>query len=240
MKHLKLVALLALIIGCFCCEHPQEEHLQVKNVDTLPPVADFYAKPTKGKAPLYVEFYDFSKNEPTSRYWKLENAQWEGIQQIGYSLWGNSLWGPVVSVSYDEAGTYDATLIVSNAAGVDTLTKKDYIHVLPPEPLLPPEPPIADFLIEPTEGKAPLDVLFYNQSKNADRSLELLKCTFCLGDENIKCRGDYSGPLRYIYCTPGTYTVTLIVRDVEFGLADTLIRKDYITVTDTGLYFPFP
>lgn len=230
MKHLKFVALLALIVGCFCCEHPQEEHLQVKNVDTLPPVADFYAEPTKGKAPLYVKFHDFSKNKPTSWYWKLENAQWEGRQQIG--LWGTTPKSQICHVSYDEAGTYDATLIVSNVAGVDTLTKKDYIHVLPPEP------PIADFYIEPTEGKAPLDVLFYNQSKNADRSLELLKCTFCLGDENIKCGGDYSGPLRYIYCTPGTYTVTLIVRDVEFGLADTLIRKDYITVTDTGLYYP--
>ncbi len=184
----------------------------------VPPIAKFYAEPTEGLIPLRVEFHDQSLNDPTSWRWEWElEGEYYGIDTmqnpVGY---------------YDEVGIYDATLIVSNIAGTDTLTKENYIHTMLGDP------PIADFYAEPTEGKVPLWVDFYNQSisyyYDADPWLHDVWCSWYWG--NGEREDDYSGirDAYYYYDSIGVYTVTLIIKDL-WG-ADTLIREDYITVTE--------
>jgi PKD repeat protein len=102
------------------------------------------------------------------------------------------------------------------------MIKENYIHVDPN-----PNIPIADFYAEPTEGESPLDVKFYNQSTSQASS-------------SLQCEWDYGDGIRdttyglynpsHIYYNEGIFTVTLSIKDT-YG-ADTLIREDYIHVTE--------
>ena len=172
----------------------------------LPPIAKFYGEPTSGEAPLMVEFHDQSLNDPTS--WFCDYGDGESTEY----LWQHR---------YEEPGNYDVTLIVSNLAGVDTLTKKNYIQVKLPDP------PVADFYAEPTEGESPLWVEFYNQSSGGATS-----CMLDYGDGY----GTLWMPSTYLpghsYKVAGIYTVILMVKN-DWG-TDTMIREDYIHAIATG------
>ena len=177
----------------------------------LPPIAKFYGEPTEGKIPLHVVFYNQSLNDPTSWFWEIN--YWNGV---------HLRYGDTVDVNFEnplDSGFHDVTLIVSNVAGADTLTKENYIHAIPPNP------PVADFYGDTTEGEVPLHVHFYNQSTS--------DCSYVI---NTWDYGDgwhdsqyyiYDGS--HVYSSTGVYTVTLTISD-QYG-TDKLIREDYITVT---------
>lgn len=165
----------------------------------LPPIAKFYGEPTSGEAPLYVEFYDQSLNHPTSRFWDFGDG--ESSESAEHR--------------YDEPGNYDVTLTVSNIAGIDTLTKKNYIQVEFPEP------PEIDFVGSPTKGEAPLRITF---SYIGPSPSGFVQWYFGNGD-SLYTWSD----CHYTYNTAGDFTVTLIAHD-QYDQADTMIKENYIHV----------
>src|SRR5690349_14344858 len=77
-----------------------------------PPIAEFSASPLTGPAPLFVPFTNLSLNDPTSHLWSFGDG--------GSSTKRNP------KHTYDTPGTYDVTLIETNAAGSDGETKNGY------------------------------------------------------------------------------------------------------------------
>jgi PKD repeat protein len=84
---------------------------------TDPPVADFTADKTSVYEGETVSFTDLSTNGPTSWAWTFAGGT------PGTSPAQNP------TVTYNTAGTYDVTLIATNANGSDTETKPGYITV---------------------------------------------------------------------------------------------------------------
>jgi PKD repeat protein len=82
-----------------------------------PPTADFIASPTAGCAPLEVQFTDFSSANTSSWQWTFAG---------GNPATSNE---PSPTVLYEQAGVFDVQLIVSNAAGSDTLDLTNLIVV---------------------------------------------------------------------------------------------------------------
>lgn len=179
----------------------------------LPPIAKFYGEPTSSEAPpLQVRFYDQSLNDPTHWFWDFGDGNQEEMDTL--SQYG-------VDHYYTERGNYDVTLVVSNVAGVDTLTKKDYIQIK--------EIPLkAEFFADSTEGRVPFHVHFTSESTPPEAAH-----WWDFGD-------GYHGISRnpyHSYEWAGTFTVTLIV---EIGTqADTCTKKDYIHVSPEGPHAHF-
>jgi PKD repeat protein len=86
----------------------------------VPPVADFSGSPSSGIAPLSVNFTDTSAGAPTSWAWSFGDGGTSPAQNPSHV--------------YTAAGTYSVTLQATNAGGSNTLTKTNYITVLPPPP----------------------------------------------------------------------------------------------------------
>ncbi len=90
-----------------------------------PPVAEFWASPTTGTAPLTVQFTDASTNAPTAWSWNFGDGRTSIAQSPSHT--------------YSTAGTYTVALTVTNAGGSDTETKAGYITVsAAPTPTPPP------------------------------------------------------------------------------------------------------
>ena len=104
----------------FCCDHPQpgsEYDLAFRCIRTHS--ADFGSNTTYGNPPLLVNFIDqsFSDNPITSLYWDFGDGETSTIQN------------PVHV--YEEIGTYSVSLTVNDGTDEYTITKVDYITVVP-------------------------------------------------------------------------------------------------------------
>jgi len=115
-----------------------------------PPVANFYGKPTSGKAPLSVKFTDASTGSPTTWYWDFGD--------------GTNATERSPRHSYTTPGKYTVSLTVTNAGGSDTKTRTEYITVKGTPP------PTANFYGKPTYGRAPLSVKFTDASTGSPTS----------------------------------------------------------------------
>lgn len=82
-----------------------------------PPVANFNANNTSGCAPLTVQFFDQSQNNPTNWFWTFP----------GGTPSTSSDENPVVT--YFDEGVYDVSLTVTNGGGTDQITFTNYITV---------------------------------------------------------------------------------------------------------------
>jgi PKD repeat protein len=80
-------------------------------------VADFSAEPVSGTAPLTVNFTDHSAGNPLSWAWTFGDASTSVLQHPSHT--------------YTTHGTYTVTLTVSYPGGITTITKTDYIEVVP-------------------------------------------------------------------------------------------------------------
>ena len=163
----------------------------------MPPVADFIGSPTSGEAPLTVNFTDQSSNSPTAWSWTFGDGGSSTAQNPSHDY---------------AAGTYTVSLEATNAAGSDTETRTDYISVSEP-----PQPPVADFVGNPTSGTAPLTVNFTDQSSNSPTSWD-----WTFGDGGSSTAQNPS----HDYAA-GTYTVSLEATNA--GGSDTETKTDYIT-----------
>ncbi|MBI2968107.1 MAG: PKD domain-containing protein [Bacteroidetes bacterium] len=94
--------------------------LMYQYIPAVAPVADFIADDTTVTAGTAVTFTDNSSGAPTAWNWSFP----------GGTPSSSTAQNP--SAAYNTTGIYDVTLIVSNAAGSDTLTKINYITVSSP------------------------------------------------------------------------------------------------------------
>ena len=102
--------------------------------------ADFTAEPLSGHAPLTVQFTDLSTGGAYAWEWEfVKNGEWRMENER------NPL------IVFDEEGVYTVTLTIND--GADSITKEDFITVFPREINV-------DFMAEPREGYAPLEVKF--------------------------------------------------------------------------------
>jgi PKD repeat protein len=165
----------------------------------VPVVSAFSGSPTNGVAPLTVTFTNLSTGA-TNVLW----AFGDGTTSAN----GNP------SNTYSNVGAYSVTLTASGAGGIKVLSRTNYIVVLA-------APPVADFTAEPTNGAAPLAVVFSNLSLGAT------DCAWDFGD------GGFSAELHpvHTYTNPGSYSVRLVA--VGSGGSNSLIRTNYVVVFAT-------
>ncbi len=166
-----------------------------------PPVANFSANVTSGDAPLVVRFVDESTDDPASWVWDFGDGGSSTEQSPEYI--------------YENPGTYTINLTAGNGAGVDTLTRTDYIIVIDPA-----DPLSADFETDVTSGDAPLMVRFTDRSTGGPISWYW---DFGDGGNSIDQNPEYT------YRIPGVYTVTLNASRAEDF--NTTVKVDHINVT---------
>ncbi len=163
------------------------------------PVADFTASPTSGLAPLTVYFTNLSTGA-TNFSWAFGD--------------GNSSTVSDPSNTYTNAGTYTVRLTAIGPTGTNTITRAGYILATNVPPV------IADFAASPTNGLAPLTVLFTNLSSGAS------SYNWNFGDGNSSSAGNPADT----YTNAGSYSVTLTA--VGAGGTNTVTRANYIVVTN--------
>jgi PKD repeat protein len=161
-----------------------------------PPVEDFTADRTTGVAPLTVGFTNLST----------------GATDYGWAFGDGNLSTNVQPTNtYTNPGAYSVTLSAVGLGGTNTLTRTNYIVVVPP-------PPVADFTADRTTGVAPLTVGFTNLSTGAT------DYGWAFGDGNLSTNVQPANT----YTNPGSYSVTLSA--VGPGGTNILTRANYIVV----------
>jgi PKD repeat protein len=180
-------------------------YIQVNAV--VPLTADFTANTTTGTVPLDVQFQDTSTGSPSSWFWEFDDYYWFYENQISPEKNPRRV--------YEEPGNYSVTLTVSRQGETSTITKDDFIRVLPP-------PPVADFDGYPRSGNAPLAVTFYENVPYAWYYDDFL---WDFGDGGTG-EGRYT---EHIYADQGLYNVTLTVSGMTG--TNTTTKVHYINVT---------
>ncbi|MCC6726262.1 MAG: choice-of-anchor B family protein [Saprospiraceae bacterium] len=148
---------------------------QIVNVTVVPPTAVFQTSATDGCAPFTVNFTNASLGNPTSYNWSFPG----GTPSVSTDE------NP--SVTYASGGTYSAQLTVGNAAGSNTATMNQLIHVG--------SAPFVSFTYD-VNG---LSVGFVNASTNAS-SYE-----WHFGDGTTSTQASPT----HTYTAPGQYEITL-------------------------------
>ncbi len=147
--------------------------------------ANYTASPTNGPAPLLVFFNDFSSGSISNHFWDFGDGT--TFSEDDFS----------VEHTYQGAGTFTVTLIVSGPAGSATNTQANLITTS----LV---PPVASFSASPTNGAAPLEVFF-----DGSTSGSITNIFWDFGD-GTSTNGQDEFP-DHFYQEAGTFTVTLIV-----------------------------
>jgi gliding motility-associated-like protein len=166
--------------------------------------ANFTASPARsGCSPLVVNFTDSSTGNPTQWKWDLGNGVTSLLQHP--------------SATYFNPGTYTIKLVVRNSAGADSVTRTDYITVLPN--------PTATFTADRTTGCFPLAVNFTDGSTPGTGTI--VSWFWDFGDGTTSTQQNPS----HIYTAAGNYTVTLRVINTA-GCSRTFTRSQYITIAN--------
>lgn len=174
-----------------------------------PPVANFVGTPLTIFVGGSVSFTDLSTNAPTSWLWTFEGGS------------------PVTSTSqnpsnivYNTAGTFDVTLVATNAYGSDTEFKANYVtvQVIPP--------PQAQFIGNPTTIFVGQSVAFTDQSTGSPTSWSW---SF---EGGTPATSNLQTPPAIFYNNAGTYNVSLTVSNTNGSTTET--KTDYITVQGTA------
>jgi gliding motility-associated-like protein len=202
----KIITLSIIVDGC-----PSTTFIDSVLIDPLP-VAGFTATDTAGCAPLTVSFIDSSKYESASTIylWNFGDGSTSTEQD------------PIHG--YNNAGTYNVTLTISNGAGcTDSLTLLKFVHVYPA--------PVAAFAANPyTVSIFDPAVMFFNKSTGYPPPVSWL---WNMGDGGISAD---SSNFIYTYRDTGKFEVSLIAYN-KYGCSDTTFAN--ITVrSDYSIYIP--
>ncbi|MCF6169979.1 MAG: T9SS type A sorting domain-containing protein [Bacteroidales bacterium] len=180
------------------------------------PLAGFESSETQVPTGCAIDFYDRSSGYPQNWSWAFEGAT------PSYSNMANP-----TQVVYDQAGTYEVSLKVSNAEGADSITITGYITV--DDNLL----PIVKFMAEDTVECSGGVIRFYDLSEACPVSWEWSfapnSITYMDGTDQFS-----QNPLVEFSGT-GSYTVSLKVTN-SAGESE-LVREDYISIG--GVPIPF-
>jgi PKD repeat protein len=145
------------------------------------PKAAFTVDKRSGPKPLTVTFTDQSTGNPTMWAWNFGDGGTDMVANPTHT--------------YQEAGVYTISLTVSNMAGSDTKTEKDYISLLETS-----HPPVAMFEATPTYWHSSSDRHIHRLST---RAANLISWDF--GDGTTSCEAN---PTHVLQST-GSYTITL-------------------------------
>jgi len=170
------------------------------------PVAGFTATPTNGIAPLQVVFSDTSGGNITNWVWNFGN---------GHSV-TNTTSDSVTNI-YAAVGKYTVSLKVSGVGGANTNTKTSYVTVSTPPA------PKAGFTATPTNGSAPLQVVFSDASSG-----NITNWVWNFGNGH-SLTNTVGGEVTNTYAAATNYTVTLKVAGL--GGASTVTKTNYIVVS---------
>ncbi len=163
--------------------------------------AEFSVNNTSGCSPLVVIFSDQSTGNPTNWRWDFGNTN-GSVQQNPSAI-------------YMAPGTYTVRLIASGPSGIDTVVKTQLITVF--------RNPEANFAANRTLGCSPAVVSFSDISIPGDAAI-----TSWLWDFGDGTTSSQKSP-GHTYTNPGTYSVTLLVRDAN-GCRHEFTRTNYITI----------
>ena len=179
--------------------------VRTDHIEVIGPYAEYTPDPPTGCPPLPVQFNDFSVASGTSN---LTGWQWDfGDPSSPDNT--STLQNP--THTFDTAGTYTITLIVTDTEGcTDTLMRPD-VEVTFPE---------LDFEVSDDSTCAGNVLTFNNLSQGTG-----LQFTWDFGDGSTS---DQESPL-HAYADTGSYTVRLVATDVN-GCTDSLIRINYIYI----------
>lgn len=170
------------------------------------PVASFISNVSTGSIPLTVQFVDSSLNSPTSWTWLFGDGGTSTAQSPAHT--------------YTTAGSYTITLIATNSAGSDTLTKNAFITATKAQSV-----PEVAFVANVTSGSIPFTVQFLDSSTNTPTSW-----AWSFGDGGTATTQNPE----HTYVTEGEYTVTLTA--TNSAGSNTLSQSKYINakkVTDS-------
>lgn len=165
------------------------------------PQADFAVNKAQGCSPHLVTFTDQSSGNVNNRQWYFGNG---GTSDTTTPI-----------ASYVNPGTYDVSLVVSNAQGQDSITKEDFITVF--------ENPTAAFTVDQNGGCVPLSVNFQDQTNLGDAAISNWLWDF--GDGTTSNQNNPG----HTYQIEGTYSVSLEVED-QNGCKDVVSKTDLIDV----------
>lgn len=185
------------------CGAETVEKTNLINVSSSDIFAEFAADKTAGLAPLDVNFNDQSIGDPLSWVWEFGDGANASEQNPNHT--------------YQNAGIFTVSLMVSSSVGADLEIKTNLINVLPQGE------PTADFKATPLIGLAPVKVQFTDISQGNPNSW-----VWIFGDGGIS---GLQNPL-HEYRVAGFYSVTLTVSN-ENG-ADTENQINLINVQDEG------
>jgi uncharacterized repeat protein (TIGR01451 family) len=173
---------------------------QVTGTSAVAPVANLTATPTNGAAPLLVNFTDESTGTITNRLWSFGDTGTSTLASPSHT--------------YSNAGVYSVSLTVFGPGGSSMTNASNLVTVTNVLP-------VAGFTANPTNGAAPLLVLFTNASTGT-----ITNHFWTFGD------GATSGGTAptHTYTTAGVFSVSLSVSGPNGS--DTLGRPDFITVTN--------
>lgn len=166
------------------------------------PKAAFSASPVSGCSPLVVYFFDSSTGNPSQWRWDLGN----GVTSF--------LRNP--SATYFSAGTYNVKLVVTNAAGKDSVLKTQYITVY--------ASPKVDFGFNKLTGCFPLPVQFTEKATAGSGTAISWKWDF--GDGTMS---DKQSPV-HTYTTAGNFSATLQVTN-SYGCTKSFTQTQAINIT---------
>jgi len=168
------------------------------------PVASFAVNATSGTIPCGVQFIDTSTNSPASWVWSFGDGGTSSEQNPAHE--------------YASAGSYSVTLIATNSAGSDTMTKAGYITALKSTTA-----PVAAFVSNISSGTVSLAVQFVDASTSSPTGW-----AWSFGDGSTSAEQNPS----HTYTSAGTYTVTLTATNA--GGSDTVTKTGFITVSTSS------
>jgi PKD repeat protein len=160
-------------------------------------VVNFTGSPTSGVAPLTVSFTNLSSGA-TNYSWNFGD--------------GHTTTATNAANTYSIAGTYTVSLTAIGAGGSNTLGRTNYIVVTNPPPV------VANFTAGPTDGVAPLTVLFTNLSSGATNY------NWDFGDGHVSASLNPTNT----YTNAGIYSVSLTA--IGAGGTNSLTQSNYVVV----------
>ncbi|MDX1905652.1 MAG: PKD domain-containing protein [Bacteroidia bacterium] len=186
----------------------------VQNITVFtPPTSNFIAAENRGCAPVEIPFLDQSQQGSapiTSWFWSFGDGNGSGQQFPAHT--------------YLQDGSYDVTLVVSDANGCrDTLVRPDYIQL---------SHPAADFAVS-SVATCPGTVMAFFDRSVGDTTLASWFWSFGDGTTSFLQNPTHT------YTANGTYTVTLTVTNI-LGCSHTITRNQLIQVYSpaTTLFVP--
>jgi len=168
-----------------------------------PPAADFSADKRIGDPPFTVQFKDLSWGSIGNYQWNFGDGTTSMLQNPSHT--------------YFVPGSYTISLLVSNGYGSNRKTQENFITIG--------SPPQTEFLVEPVEGKAPLQIQCTDLSIGNPK-----EWSWSFGDGET---ANTQNPT-HIYQYPGTYTISLTATN-SYG-SDNRIKTDHVTVNAQTLH----